>query len=91
MKKCSDSDHEIMNLVEKNVGTPAILGRALMNAPISDFNAPIHDRSSKFRIYETAQGLIIPKRSGTQPGFIVQEPWCHGFVDTKCSVYTAFP
>jgi hypothetical protein len=29
MKKISDSDHEIMNLVEKNVGTPAILGRAL--------------------------------------------------------------
>jgi hypothetical protein len=29
MKKSCDSDHEIMNLVEKNVGTPAILGRAL--------------------------------------------------------------
>jgi hypothetical protein len=28
-EKSSDSDHEIMNLVEKNVGTPAILGRAL--------------------------------------------------------------
>jgi hypothetical protein len=28
-KKSCDSDHEIMNLVEKNVGTPAILGRAL--------------------------------------------------------------
>jgi hypothetical protein len=26
MKKRSDFDHEIMNLVEKNVGTPAILG-----------------------------------------------------------------
>jgi hypothetical protein len=25
MKKSSDFDHEIMNLVEKNVGTPAIL------------------------------------------------------------------
>jgi hypothetical protein len=32
MKKSSDSDHEIMNLVEKNVGTPAILGRALKMA-----------------------------------------------------------
>jgi hypothetical protein len=31
MKKSSDFDHEIMNLVEKNVGTPAILGRALYN------------------------------------------------------------
>jgi hypothetical protein len=30
MKKSSDSDHEIMNLVEKNVGTPAILRRALI-------------------------------------------------------------
>jgi hypothetical protein len=29
MKKSSGSDHEIMNLVEQNVGTPAILGRAL--------------------------------------------------------------
>jgi hypothetical protein len=29
MKNSSDFDHEIMNLVEKNVGTPAILGRAL--------------------------------------------------------------
>jgi hypothetical protein len=29
MKKSSDFDHEIMNLVEKNVGTPAILGRTL--------------------------------------------------------------
>jgi hypothetical protein len=28
-EKSSDFDHEIMNLVEKNVGTPAILGRAL--------------------------------------------------------------
>jgi hypothetical protein len=27
-EKRSDSDHEIMILVEKNVGTPAILGRA---------------------------------------------------------------
>jgi hypothetical protein len=27
MKKSSDFDHEIMNLVEKNVGTPAILDR----------------------------------------------------------------
>jgi hypothetical protein len=25
----SESDHEIMNLVEKNEGSPAILGRAL--------------------------------------------------------------
>jgi hypothetical protein len=30
MKKSSDFDHEIMSLIEKNVGTPAILGRALM-------------------------------------------------------------
>jgi hypothetical protein len=30
MKKSCDSDHEIMNLVEKNVGTPAIVGRALI-------------------------------------------------------------
>jgi hypothetical protein len=29
MKKRSDLDHEIMNLVEKNVGTPAILVRTL--------------------------------------------------------------
>jgi hypothetical protein len=29
MKKSSDFDHEIMNFVEKNVGTPAILGRTL--------------------------------------------------------------
>jgi hypothetical protein len=28
-KKSSNFDHEIMNLVEKNVGTPAILGRIL--------------------------------------------------------------
>jgi hypothetical protein len=27
MKKSSDFDHEIMNLVEKNVGTSAILGK----------------------------------------------------------------
>jgi hypothetical protein len=33
MKKSSDFDHEIMNLVEKNVGTPAILGRALFFSP----------------------------------------------------------
>jgi hypothetical protein len=26
MKKSTDFDYEIMNLVEKNVGTPAILG-----------------------------------------------------------------
>jgi hypothetical protein len=25
----SDFDHEIMNMVEKNVGTPAILGKTL--------------------------------------------------------------
>jgi hypothetical protein len=31
MKKSCDSDHKIMNLVEKNVGTPAILGRALVS------------------------------------------------------------
>jgi hypothetical protein len=36
MKKSSDSDHEIMNLVEKNVGTPAILGRALNIPPRFD-------------------------------------------------------
>jgi hypothetical protein len=29
IKKSSDFDHEIMNLVEKNVGTPAILGKTL--------------------------------------------------------------
>jgi hypothetical protein len=29
MKKSCDFDHEIMNLVEKTVGTPAILGRTL--------------------------------------------------------------
>jgi hypothetical protein len=29
MKKSSDFVHEIINLVEKNVGTPAILGRTL--------------------------------------------------------------
>jgi hypothetical protein len=29
MKKSCDFDHKIMNLVEKNVGTPAILGKAL--------------------------------------------------------------
>jgi hypothetical protein len=29
MKKSSDFDHEKINLVEKNVGTPAILGRTL--------------------------------------------------------------
>jgi hypothetical protein len=34
MKKSRDSDHEIMNLVEKNVGTPAILGRALHTVPV---------------------------------------------------------
>jgi hypothetical protein len=28
-----ENDHEIMNLAEKNVGTPAILGRAL-NHPL---------------------------------------------------------
>jgi hypothetical protein len=28
-EKSSDFYHEIMNLVEKNVGTPAILGRTL--------------------------------------------------------------
>jgi hypothetical protein len=28
-QKSIDFDHEIMNLVEKNVGTPAILGRTL--------------------------------------------------------------
>jgi hypothetical protein len=30
MKKSCDFDHEIMNLVEKNVGTPAILGITLL-------------------------------------------------------------
>jgi nonspecific dipeptidase len=29
MKKSCDFDHEIMNYVEKNVGTPAILGKTL--------------------------------------------------------------
>jgi hypothetical protein len=29
MKKSYDFDHEIINLVEKNVGTPAILGITL--------------------------------------------------------------
>jgi hypothetical protein len=29
MEKISDFDHEIMNFVEKNVGTPAILGQTL--------------------------------------------------------------
>jgi hypothetical protein len=29
MKKSCDFDHEIMNFVEKYVGTPAILGRTL--------------------------------------------------------------
>jgi hypothetical protein len=29
MEQRSYFDHEIINLVEKNVGTPAILGRAL--------------------------------------------------------------
>jgi hypothetical protein len=31
MKKSNDFDHEITNLVEKNVGTPAIRGRTLHN------------------------------------------------------------
>jgi hypothetical protein len=31
MKKSCDFDHEIMNLVEKNVGTPAILSRTLLS------------------------------------------------------------
>jgi hypothetical protein len=30
MKKSSDFDHQIMNFVEKNVGTPAILGKTLV-------------------------------------------------------------
>jgi hypothetical protein len=30
-KKSIDFDHEIMNLVEKNVGTTAILGRILIS------------------------------------------------------------
>jgi hypothetical protein len=30
MKKRSDFDHEIMNFVEKNVGTPAILDKTLL-------------------------------------------------------------
>jgi hypothetical protein len=29
MKKRSDFDHEIMSLVEKNVGTPATLGKTM--------------------------------------------------------------
>jgi hypothetical protein len=29
MKKSSNFDHEIMNLFEKNVGTPAILGKTM--------------------------------------------------------------
>jgi hypothetical protein len=64
-----------------------------MNAPISVFNAPIHDRSSMFRIYETSRAHNSETflNSGTQQGFVVQEPWGHGFVDTKRSVYTAFP
>jgi hypothetical protein len=33
MKISSDFDHEIMNLVEKNVGTPAILGRTVFCYP----------------------------------------------------------
>jgi hypothetical protein len=33
----SDSDHEIMNLVEKNVGTPAILGRAPQDMMMMNF------------------------------------------------------
>jgi hypothetical protein len=30
MKKSSDFDHEIMNFVEKNVGTPVIVSKTLM-------------------------------------------------------------
>jgi hypothetical protein len=30
MNKSSDFDHEKINLVEKNVGTPAIKGRTMM-------------------------------------------------------------
>jgi hypothetical protein len=42
----------------------------------------MHDRSSKFRIYETsrAHNSEMFLSSGTQQGFIVQEPWYHGFV-----------
>jgi hypothetical protein len=36
MKKSSDFDHEIMNLVEKNVGTPAILGKTPSTPTLSD-------------------------------------------------------
>jgi hypothetical protein len=37
MKKRSDFDHEIINLVEKNVGTPAILGITQRDPPFLDF------------------------------------------------------
>jgi hypothetical protein len=36
MKKSCDFGHEIMNLVEKNVGTPAILGRTLQVFPTTN-------------------------------------------------------
>jgi hypothetical protein len=56
-------------------------------------NAPLHARSSKFRIYEASRAHNSETflSSGTQQGFVVQETWCHGFVDTKRSIYTAFP
>jgi hypothetical protein len=41
------------------------------------------------RIYETSRAHNSDTflSSGTQRGFVVQEPLCHGFVDTKRSVY----
>jgi hypothetical protein len=76
-----------------------------MNAPISVFNVPIHDRSSKFRIYETSRAHNSKTflSSGTQQGFVVQEPCGLGLglagvvTDTwtgewcHCQCHTAFP
>jgi hypothetical protein len=43
MKKSSDFDHEKMNLVEKNLGTPAILGRTLLCAHRAKLHLPVPD------------------------------------------------
>jgi hypothetical protein len=49
LKKNSDSDYEIMNLVEKNVDTPAILGRALVTLTLPN-NIVILPKS-QFHLY----------------------------------------
>jgi hypothetical protein len=58
-----------------------------INTPISVFNAPGHDRSSKFRIYKTSRAHNSETflSSETHDFFVVQK--AYGFVASKRFAY----